>query len=411
MKPRSQKKHAAVIRNLGIYRSMRRLSPLLTSGLLAMSLIGIRAQSEETSTEIQPRLIAQRTQAVLPPPGDVSGPSAYQQNGGDGSSATEWGNGPGSGSRQGSGFGNGAPSGNSGMGPPPGGGFGNGPPGGGFGNGPPGGGSGMGPPPGGGFGNGPPGGGSGMGPPPGGSFGNGPPGGGFGNGPPGGQGMGPAGGSQQAGSNNFRRRPRMGQGGNANSAFRREGSKPAAHQPSEKVLHALTPQEEAATFSSNVKVRITKSFIEVDSNGIPNHPTAQYPNEHNPNTIQQQDYHFKIPLKPKFAAIPTTLPFGPIGVAVNGIPFYNPYNAEGRDAVFGPFAEVFDSCCGHPDPGGRYHYHKYPVCVKSPFKDLSGQHSPLIGWAFDGFAVYGPERRTGHSTKRLRYVQWAHRLG
>ena len=254
-KARSRKKRAEAIRNLGIYKSMRRLLPLLTSGLFAMSPIGIRAQSEETATEIQPRLIAQRTQAVSPPLGDVPGPSAYQQNGGSGSSSTEWGNGPGSGPCQGSGFGNGPPGsgfgngppgGGSGMGPPPGGGSGMGPPpGGGSGMGPPpGGGSGMGPPPGGGFGNGPPGGGSGMGPPPGG---------GFGNGTPGGRGMDPEGGSQQAGSNDFRRRPRMGEGGNANSAFRRESSKPAAHQPSEKVLHSLTAQEEAATFNSNVK--------------------------------------------------------------------------------------------------------------------------------------------------------------
>ena len=137
------------------------------------------------------------------------------------------------------------------------------------------------------------------------------------------------------------------------------------------------------------------------SNGIPNHPTASYPNAHNPNSILEQDYHFHIPLKPKMAARPASLPFGPIGIAVNGIPFYNPYNAEGMDAVFGPYAEVFDSCCGHPDPMGRYHYHKYPVCVNSPFRDPLGKHSPLIGWAFDGFAVYGPNGEDGSPPKDL----------
>jgi hypothetical protein len=84
------------------------------------------------------------------------------------------------------------------------------------------------------------------------------------------------------------------------------------------------------------------------------------------------------------------LPMGPIGVAVNGVPFYNPYNAEGNNAVEGPFAEVFDSCCGHPDQLGRYHYHQYPACFKSPFRDKEGEHSPLIGYMFDGYAVYGP---------------------
>ena len=177
--------------------------------------------------------------------------------------------------------------------------------------------------------------------------------------------------------------------------FRRQTAEAASQQPSEHILSALSPMQKRDTFNSNAKVSISGQFLEVRSNGIPNHPTGSYPNEHNPNSILVQDYHFRIPLKPKLAARTTSLPFGPIGVAVNGIPFYNPYNAEGRDAVFGPNAEIFDSCCGHPDPMGRYHYHKYPICVNSPFRDPSGQHSPLIGWAFDGFAIYGPNGENG----------------
>ena len=155
------------------------------------------------------------------------------------------------------------------------------------------------------------------------------------------------------------------------------------------------PSTQSNLFLSNVKVTFTETSMVVESDGIPNHKTGPFPNPDNPNTIQKQDYHFVIPLHPKIADKPTSLPFGPIGVAVNGIPFYNPYNAEGRDAVLGPYAEIFDSCCGHPDQLGRYHYHKYPVCVKSPFTDPAGEHSPLIGYAFDGFAVYGPNGEGG----------------
>lgn len=148
-------------------------------------------------------------------------------------------------------------------------------------------------------------------------------------------------------------------------------------------------------FDANVKVRFTDSLMIVDSDGIPTHPTATYPNRDNPNRILKQNYQFKIPLRPQRAAQATELPMGPIGVAINGIPFYNPYNAQRQDAVTGPHAEVFDSCCGHPDPMGRYHYHKYPVCVKSPFRDPKGAHSPLIGLAFDGYAIYGPNDSNG----------------
>jgi hypothetical protein len=83
---------------------------------------------------------------------------------------------------------------------------------------------------------------------------------------------------------------------------------------------------------------------------------------------------------------------GPIGVAINGVPFYNPYNAEGQDAAKN---EVFDECCGHPDQLGRYHYHIYSKCVHTSFKDEEGKHSSLIGYAFDGYAIYGPNGDNG----------------
>jgi hypothetical protein len=148
-------------------------------------------------------------------------------------------------------------------------------------------------------------------------------------------------------------------------------------------------------FDSNVKVTLTDTHYIVKSDGIPTHPTAIFPNATNPNRILKQDYTFYIPRHPVAAEKPTPLPMGPIGVAVNGIPFYNPYNAEGNNAVSGLYAEVFDSCCGHPDQMGRYHYHKYPVCIKTPFHDPAGQHSPLIGYAFDGYAIYGPNGEDG----------------
>lgn len=158
---------------------------------------------------------------------------------------------------------------------------------------------------------------------------------------------------------------------------------------------AQEPNTPENPFDANVKVTATADAWIVESDGIPTHPTADFPNRDNPNRIEEQSYRFTIPRHPAKAATATPTPFGPIGVAINGIPFYNPYNAEGRDAVLGPFAEVFDSCCGHPDPLGRYHYHKYPACVKSPFTDPEGQHSPLLGYMFDGFALYGPNGGDG----------------
>lgn len=163
---------------------------------------------------------------------------------------------------------------------------------------------------------------------------------------------------------------------------------------------SIAEDKEASPFLKlpNVKVTATETRWIVESDGIPNHPTAKYPNRDNPNRIEKQNYKFYIPRKPKKAEKPTKTPMGPIGIAINGIPIYNQFNAKGDDAVK---LEVFDSCCGHPDPGGRYHYHKFPVCVKSPFKADESGHSPLFAFAFDGFAVYGPEESKGKTPADL----------
>jgi YHYH protein/EF hand len=161
------------------------------------------------------------------------------------------------------------------------------------------------------------------------------------------------------------------------------------------LTRADPPAGKEHPFDKNVKVTVSDDALIVESNGIPTHATGTFPNATNPNRIREQSYRFIIPRTPKKAKETTRTPLGPIGVAINGVPFYNPYNAEGRDAVFGPNAEIFDSCCGHPDPMGRYHYHKYPVCLKSPFKDLKDGHSPLLGLMFDGYALFGPNGPDG----------------
>ncbi len=152
----------------------------------------------------------------------------------------------------------------------------------------------------------------------------------------------------------------------------------------------------------NVRLSHDSDFIIMDSQGYPNHPTAVFPNSGNPNTIRVQNFRFKLPLVPKKAQEITTLPMGPIGTAINGVVFFNPFEAGGMNAVEG-YSEVWlDSCCGHPQQSGVYHYHKYPSCVKSPFADDGKQHSPIVGFAFDGFPVYGPYDAPGVMARDLK---------
>ncbi|MBT5706045.1 MAG: YHYH protein [Verrucomicrobia bacterium] len=150
----------------------------------------------------------------------------------------------------------------------------------------------------------------------------------------------------------------------------------------------------------NVMITFSKEHLIVHSKNLPNHPTAFFPDiwralDGNPNHIQEMQSTWYLPLapapNPNGIAMTTgnqnnALPGGPIGVAVNGVVFFNPYDLErNEDAIW-----RLDRCCGHPSPNSQYHYHKYPVCVKSPWSDDGEQHSPMIGFAFDGFPIYGP---------------------
>ncbi|MFO0909853.1 MAG: YHYH protein [Isosphaeraceae bacterium] len=152
----------------------------------------------------------------------------------------------------------------------------------------------------------------------------------------------------------------------------------------------------------NLAIRHDATSLVINSQGYPNHPTAIFPNSRNPNRIRVQDFHFRLPLVPKKAEQITRVPMGEIGMALNGVVFFNPFEAGGMNAIEG-YSEVWlDSCCGHPQQFGVYHYHKYPSCVKSPFTDDGQRHSPVLGFAFDGFPLYGPYEEAGVMARDLK---------
>jgi len=154
-----------------------------------------------------------------------------------------------------------------------------------------------------------------------------------------------------------------------------------------------------------VRVSHDQQFIIVESQGYPNHPTAVFPNTRNPNSMSVQKFTFRFPIEPKLADKITRLPMAAIGMALNGVVFFNPFEMQGMNAVEG-YSEVWlDSCCGHPQQTGVYHYHKYPSCVKSPFSDDGKQHSPIVGFAFDGFPLYGPYEEASVMAKDLEGVR------
>ncbi len=95
-----------------------------------------------------------------------------------------------------------------------------------------------------------------------------------------------------------------------------------------------------------------------------------------------------------------------------------------RNAYFGE-RDSFDACLGHQPPSGMYHNHVQPPCLRAQLNDnlevvgtgrtgaayrekASGwTHSPILGWSFDGYPVYGPyghadPKDKNSSIKRLK---------
>jgi hypothetical protein len=144
-------------------------------------------------------------------------------------------------------------------------------------------------------------------------------------------------------------------------------------------------------WNSELSEKLAGSLRNVDGNGLPSHTTGIYPisesdpayqYDQNPNRIETQHVADAIPANPKVAKTASCLNMGPIGVMSSGAQLYNALDGLGRDAVA---HEVLDKCSGHPDQSGTYHYHSLGACLKDP----GTGHSQLLGYALDGFGIYG----------------------
>ena len=139
-------------------------------------------------------------------------------------------------------------------------------------------------------------------------------------------------------------------------------------------------------------VHYTSSNVYISCSCIPGYDIGPWAG--NPNQAENQDFCYKITRNPQEASIHQQTGMGHIGVWSNGVSIFNAkdafsYNNQGvwnQDALVFE-GSTFDECLGHPAPNGEYHNHINPTCL---YDDLDDQnHSPIIGYAFDGFPVYG----------------------
>ena len=109
---------------------------------------------------------------------------------------------------------------------------------------------------------------------------------------------------------------------------------------------------------------------------------------------------WKIPMNPALAATPTSVVDGPLGVAINGVPIFNPCTQGG--CVTGGDTKVLgqlDNCNGHAGRADDYHYHAAPNCMMAD-QPASYWNTHPVGWALDGFAIFGYNDADGTTAAR-----------
>jgi len=152
---------------------------------------------------------------------------------------------------------------------------------------------------------------------------------------------------------------------------------------------------QAGTSFANVTNLATTRVV--TANGIPDHLVGQFPNSGNPHQIAAQSVSLAVTLFPVQAGRATSAQGWVFGVSLNGVVF-DPMTAEywrgdrqsgwNYDALGGAVGLGLDENYGHVQPDGTYHYHGIPFGLLELLRYNAVEHSPLVGYAADGYPIY-----------------------
>lgn len=181
------------------------------------------------------------------------------------------------------------------------------------------------------------------------------------------------------------------------AAFAQFGPPMRRHTVTQARQLSLVPANQQVRQRSDVTIRVQGDVRLIQANGLPQHRTGAFPNRGNPHRVVAQRYEYRIPAKPQRASRVTPLGMHNFGIAVNGVPF-DPGAAEwylgnrGSDWRYEPLAGAvtlgLDANYAHVQPTGAYHYHGLPWGLLKELNVKESAHSPIVGWAADGFPIY-----------------------
>ena len=143
------------------------------------------------------------------------------------------------------------------------------------------------------------------------------------------------------------------------------------------------------SFKASFKVTHTGANDVFTGNGLPRRagtfPVATTDPAHaynpDPSSITAHSISLTIPYSPN-ANTTARCEMGVVGIAVDGIPILDGFDAGGNDAAG---VETQDTCHGHPNDNTGYHYHSLSPCILST---TARTHATQVGWALDGYGIY-----------------------
>lgn len=176
---------------------------------------------------------------------------------------------------------------------------------------------------------------------------------------------------------------------------------------------SVTDVKRSLSFTGNVSITATDTTCTVTSNDIPNHDfndeMASFATD-----VAEVSKTFEFPINPSLANSITELEIGVVnvvllnGVVVDILPaacYGVGSEPLGREKIgcgsnqinnpwrYDPMSTLnsfgTDSHNAHVQPDGTYHYHGNPVALFAQDCTVATNVSPVIGFAADGFPVYG----------------------
>ena len=168
----------------------------------------------------------------------------------------------------------------------------------------------------------------------------------------------------------------------------------------------------SVTLNSVFGVTETGTTRRLKGNGIPNHPIGVFPIPQSSSSyayyaalpaegyanaaeipVKPYDLDVTLPREPKLSATPICISGLMTGVALTGAAWHVEMAPDAQLNVYDPNAALpTDRCFGHPY-ATEYHYHGYSW--KCMDQGTAGKQSPLLGYALDGFGIYGPRGADG----------------